>query len=116
MKRQELKLDLLRQEFPDYFELGKAYLMPKVPEGDWYESSWHNDVAPSWELETDERLIIRLWVDYPKVEDREGRQEERYSISLYTSEHDFICDVSSTEYMSDLYKDLYHLVAVLNEP
>jgi hypothetical protein len=116
MKTQELKRDLLRQEFPDYFKVGNVYHLPRVPEGAWIEASWHNDAMPSWVLKTDEGLLIKLWIDYPNSEDREGGRVKRFSISLYTSKSELICDFSSTDDVGDLYKDLFHLVTLLNKP
>lgn len=52
-----------REEFPNY----PVADMPTLPEG-WEDESWHNDVCPSFR---NDALRVRLFIDYPKLEDRE---------------------------------------------
>ena len=112
MKTQPLKRDLLRREFPDYFEVGKVYPLPRVPEGNWEESSWHNDVCPSWRFMTGTGLYIRLWADYPEEEDRE-LENERFLIQLENKDGEFICQTAATDDMDTVTTELAHLVSTL---
>lgn len=61
-----------REEFPD-FELDVT-----IPEG-FEDSSWHNDVCPSW---YSEELDAELWVDYKNPEDREMAGCPRFLVVL----------------------------------
>jgi len=112
MKTQELKRDLLRREFPDYFEVGKTYYLPRVPEGNWEESSWHNDMCPSWMYETPLGISIRLWADYPEQEDRET-DGYRFMVHLETRDCNFVCEAAASDDMEDVTDALIHLVSTL---
>lgn len=58
-------------EFPDMTD------MPALPEG-FEDTSWHNDICPSY---TSDKLGLSIFIDYPKVEDREfGGEAKRFSV------------------------------------
>jgi hypothetical protein len=94
-----LPMDLLRQEFPDYLEVGKVYHWPNVPGGEWEETSWHNNVCPSWQLETACGIYISLHVDYPEIADRELDEDNRWYIQLFNSDLEFICQAYASNFM-----------------
>lgn len=71
---------MLAAEFPDY----ELATLPDIPAG-WDESSWHNDVCPSF-LARDERLLI--FVDYDDAEAREWPESFRFSVSHIDKEAD----------------------------
>ena len=54
--------------FPDMTE------MPAIPEG-FDDTSWHHDVCPSF---TSDALGLTVWINYPKVEDRENGDANRF--------------------------------------
>jgi hypothetical protein len=111
---QELKLDLLRREFPDYLEVGKVYHWPRVPyANEWEEGSWHNDLCPSWRLETGSGLYIELMADYPSPEDREEPTQARWRLNLMSSDYEYITDVYWGDQMEIVIGETEHLLGVL---
>lgn len=69
-----------REHFPDF----QPEDLPAMPEG-FIDSSWHNDVSPSFE---NYDLLIRIWVDYKDPELREtGAEGTRFCLCrLYDDE------------------------------
>lgn len=54
-----------KREFPDF-----DYEIPFLGNG-WVDSSWHNDVSPSFEYHCKDGHIYRLWFDYLNPDQRE---------------------------------------------
>lgn len=73
------KPPLWQIEFTDY----PADSMPDLPAG-WVDSSWHNDVCPSFE---NTALGLVLYVDHPDPNEREhGPETPRYSLHRWDEE------------------------------
>jgi len=109
-----LPLDLLRAEFPDYLKVGRVYHWPRVPGIEWIETSWHNDICPSWEFEVPKhQLRVRLWADYEDVDDREGSWGKRWAITLYTEDGDAIGSAVETEEIERVNTELRYLRDIL---
>ena len=64
-----LKMNYLK-EFPDF-----DFDIPQLPDG-FVDTSWHNNVSPSFAYEVNDTHSITLWVDYLDPERREvgGKQ------------------------------------------
>lgn len=65
------RFTLLREEFPDY----PVASLPDVP-ADWAETSWHNDVSPSFEAPNG----CRIFIAYPDKADREFPEMPRFCV------------------------------------
>jgi len=77
---------LYAREFPD-FELDF-----KLPEG-FEDSSWHNNVTPSFDKVQPDGTILKLWVDYAdrsKSTLPEGEPYFRFSLVRYTADQDWL--------------------------
>jgi len=63
----------MRQDYKTEFHFFD-FDIPKIPEG-FKDSSWHNNVCPSFERVLGDQLIV-FWVDYknPKRRERKGLQ------------------------------------------
>ena len=72
----------LRSEFPDYDDT------ITLPEG-WIDTSWHNDVCPSFE-KTFGDTTFRLWCDYVDPERREMYGAMRFVIYI-EDEVNYVC-------------------------
>jgi hypothetical protein len=59
--------------FPDYPPAD----MPALPYG-FSDSSWHNDVCPSY---SSELFGLRIWIDYVDPAQREVDQDERFLVT-----------------------------------
>lgn len=64
----------LNSEFPNYDDI------INMPDG-WHDSSWHNDVSPSFEKQIGE-VIFKIWCDYKDPNRREvgGKQ---FTVATY---------------------------------
>lgn len=51
---------------------------PPLPEG-WHDTSWHNDVRPSYEVGQ-----LRVWIDHPVPEERELTGGSRFAVNAVT--------------------------------
>jgi len=58
-----------RTEFPDFV------LDVAIPEG-WFDTSWHNDVSPSWETPGH----LKVWVDHADPAQREYHGRPRFCV------------------------------------
>jgi hypothetical protein len=63
-----------KTEFPDYDD------ELSLPEG-WVDTSWHNDVSPSFEKQFGE-VTYKLWCDYPDPDRREVGGEQ-FTVCVY---------------------------------
>ena len=80
----KFKLDLLRKEFPDFIKPRVIYAWPRVlTEYEWEETSWHNDMTPSWVFHSKAGIDIKLFTDHCSPEDRESPSLKRYSVALF---------------------------------
>lgn len=71
-----------RIEFPEF----DPQTMPEIPEG-WEDISWHNDVAPSFQVGNPEGIWFRVWVDFAKEAEREFPQStHRFAIDKVNEE------------------------------
>lgn len=61
-----------RAEFPDFAPAD----MPAIP-GGFLDTSWHNDVCPSF---TSDAIGLTLWIDYANPEDREHPSWSRFRL------------------------------------
>jgi hypothetical protein len=72
-----------REEFDDDFavpvEVETAVLL-----GELLDTSWHNDVSPSFKV--DEDSPFTLWIDHPDAEMREYRRAKRFTITFDVEE------------------------------
>lgn len=60
-----------KREFPDFT------LDVTIPEG-FNDTSWHNDICPSW---THETRNLRLWIEYADPEQREYPDMKRFALT-----------------------------------
>ena len=93
----KLQTELLRAEFPDFplDDVPDNDIIP--PETKVYETSWHNDVSPSWEIERPDKMTVRLWVNEKNPENREHHTMSRFAIGLYDESGAWIEDLFATE-------------------
>jgi hypothetical protein len=54
-----------RKEFPDF-----DFDIPALPDG-FFDTSWHNNVSPSFEHKLTDTHSVTLWVDYLNPDRRE---------------------------------------------
>ena len=78
------------------------------------DSSWHNDVAPSFTaaLPGGEDMHIRLWVDHPNRKEREG-SGDRYWLNVYEGAT-HIVDVFGSEELRPVLAVLKYMIVVNN--
>ena len=60
------RFDRLQSEFPDY----DIATLPPIPAG-WEDSSWHNDVCPSFTIGDTAGAFLHVFVDYQNPDERE---------------------------------------------
>jgi hypothetical protein len=70
-----------KYEFPNF-----DYEIPELG-NDWIDSSWHNDVCPSFEYSTGTGLTYRLWFEYkdPDIREMGGKL---FTLSKYSDYDD----------------------------
>lgn len=90
----------------------------------WVDTTYGNDEMPSCEHSLDfmggpDRFVLRLWMDYPWVEERplERQDEERFQLALYYCE-DNVDPTYGSEWVGDLRAsdDLHDLLHQLDDP
>lgn len=74
-----------REEFPDFV------MDVEIPAG-WIDTSWHNDVSPSFETRG-----LRIWVDFADPGRREFEDRPRFTVAEYTDDMDWVADHLSTD-------------------
>jgi hypothetical protein len=79
-------------EFPHYDDT------ITLPEG-WTDTSWHNDVCPSFE-KTFGDTIFRLWCDFKDPEKREVGGL-RFTVCTYLNEDELKEDIGQSESLED---------------
>jgi hypothetical protein len=70
-------MELYKKEFPSYPDLEPELVELLEKNKFTTESSWHNDVCPSF---TNEKATLILYVDYPNKEEREF-SSKRFSMN-----------------------------------
>lgn len=93
-----------RQEFPDFD------LDVEIP-AHWYDNSWHNDVCPSWHVVIPHG-VLRVFIDYADPEMRE-MQGERFGVSMWTHDYDYIQDVMLTDDWSAVLRKVDQIETIL---
>jgi hypothetical protein len=77
----------IKTEFPDY----DPATLPAIPEG-WVDSSYCNDVCPSW---TTADRLWQIWIDYADPSEREFTDARRYTAKPLDSDgciiNDYVC-------------------------
>lgn len=68
-------MTIIIEAFPDY----DVTTLPPIPDN-WLGVSWKNDACPSW---VDPTQRFQIYVDYEKVEDREGEEGDRFHVLAY---------------------------------
>lgn len=69
-------------------EFGRDYRVPKtldtmVDRGELEELSWHNDVAPSYGIQTNLGFEVRIWANHPDPQEREtGPRTPRFVVNV----------------------------------
>ncbi|UUV43173.1 hypothetical protein RCCWILLIS_1 [Rhodobacter phage RcCWillis] len=76
--------------------------MPDIP-ADWVDSSWHNDLCPSFTVmqggEGDSNYeFARVWVDYENPELRDIPGATRFQVSFENGESDFHIGIASDDW------------------
>jgi len=87
---------LYRREFPSFGELDVT-----LPAG-FEDSSWHNDVCPSWSKQLDNGNYLRLWVDYTAIEDREYKEGGRFCLQLHSPDFEFTQDLMQSDSLDEV--------------
>lgn len=83
-----------KNEFPNY-----DYEIPSLGNG-WIDSSWHNDVCPSFEYTSNQGVIYRLWFEYndPDIREVGGKQ---FTLSKY-SDYDEMVQLLESDDLSEV--------------
>lgn len=72
----------------------------------WEDTTWGNDVCPSASKDFGD-YVIRIWLDYPKQEDRESDSEFRFNVVAYTDDMDYIADIKAGSDLNSLVEWVY---------
>ena len=92
---------LYLQEFPEFGPMDV-----KIPAG-FEDSSWHNDVCPSFSKDLFNGQVLRLWIERKCADDREYPELPRFSVAL----HDFDAAFLDTLATSDDYAEIERAIA-----
>lgn len=92
---------LYLREFPEFGPMDVT-----IPAG-FMDSSWHNDVCPSFSKDLFNGQVLRLWVERECADDREYPDLPRFSVAL----HDFDAAFLDTLATSDDFAEIEQAIA-----
>ena len=83
------------KEFPDFGPMDVV-----IPEG-FKDTSWHNDICPSFSSATH-----KIWVDYANPTDRELEYQSRFTLCLIDADGEYIDTLTQSDDWTDILKAL----------
>lgn len=86
-----------KTEFPDFDYI--PYLTSHIG---WYDTSWHNDVCPSFERLTIDKFTVKVFFEYKAPEKRETGNNEKYYVALHSKDNEFIKDLLISDYENEV--------------
>jgi hypothetical protein len=88
---QEYFMPQYQREFPRFGEMDVP-----IPSG-WEDSSWHNDICPSFRVRLDEAYALRIAVDFKDPNEREHSHGHRFSLDLYDKDEEWQETILTTD-------------------
>jgi len=86
-----------KTEFPNF-----DYIPFLASHIEWYDTSWHNDICPSFERLTPDKFTVKVFFEYKTPEKREIEDNEKYYVALYNKDNEFIKDLLITDYENEV--------------
>ncbi|MCA1404675.1 hypothetical protein I6F26_10260 [Ensifer sp. IC3342] len=85
---------LLQNEFPDF----DPATLPAIPAG-FVDSSWHNDVCPSF---LDEQRRLQVFIDYADPGEREFPESRRFRLHRLNEHLEYVDTIAGSDDWSEM--------------